>query len=259
MPSYLDRYLAGEHEQVWDELMALGAAVRDEPLYSDALAVARETMRRAKYNVETIVARLKENGYLFAYPDSIYVASGSNVQTLLDEREEKVGPIPISLRAWYEIISEVYLNGTHPNWRICADYSLCSGFAFFRSKFYEGRELEIERILYKKPFARIATFEMTTHFVQLYGEPVWRGKAGITIFEDEETTNGGFPGSSEIIAPDPSIDGTFSQPERNIAPTFVGYLRKCFEWGGFPGFEKISADLRPIDMLMQLVNGLLPI
>jgi hypothetical protein len=45
--SYLERYLTGEHEQVWAELVALGAAVRDEPLYSDALAVARETMRRA--------------------------------------------------------------------------------------------------------------------------------------------------------------------------------------------------------------------
>jgi len=36
--SYLERYLAGEHEQVWAELVALGPAVREEPVYSDALA-----------------------------------------------------------------------------------------------------------------------------------------------------------------------------------------------------------------------------
>jgi hypothetical protein len=65
--TYLDRYLRGEHEQVWDELVALGAAVREEPLYSDALAVARETMRRARHNIETLIPRLVRVGYLFGY------------------------------------------------------------------------------------------------------------------------------------------------------------------------------------------------
>jgi hypothetical protein len=31
--TYLERYLAGEYEQVWDELLGLGAAVRTPPLY----------------------------------------------------------------------------------------------------------------------------------------------------------------------------------------------------------------------------------
>jgi hypothetical protein len=43
---YLDRYLAGEHEDVWAELMSLGAQVRERSLLDDATAVARETMRR---------------------------------------------------------------------------------------------------------------------------------------------------------------------------------------------------------------------
>jgi hypothetical protein len=38
MSEYLARYLAGEHEQVWDDLVALGPAVREESVYSDALA-----------------------------------------------------------------------------------------------------------------------------------------------------------------------------------------------------------------------------
>lgn len=37
MGEYLERYLAGEYEQVWDDLVALGAAVREEPVYADAL------------------------------------------------------------------------------------------------------------------------------------------------------------------------------------------------------------------------------
>jgi hypothetical protein len=56
MASYLARYLDGEHEQVWAELVALGAAVRDEPLYSDAWAIACETMRRVRHNIELLVS-----------------------------------------------------------------------------------------------------------------------------------------------------------------------------------------------------------
>jgi hypothetical protein len=65
--TYLERYLAGGYEQVWAELEALGAAVREEPLYSDALAVARETMRRVRENLEVLIPRLVKAGYQFGY------------------------------------------------------------------------------------------------------------------------------------------------------------------------------------------------
>lgn len=52
---YLARYVASEHEQVWAELQSLGAAVREEPVYTDALAVARETMRRVRHNIEMLI------------------------------------------------------------------------------------------------------------------------------------------------------------------------------------------------------------
>lgn len=65
--TYLERYLAGEYEPVWDELTALGAAVREEPLYRDALAVARETMRRVRQNLEMLIPRLITVGYQFGY------------------------------------------------------------------------------------------------------------------------------------------------------------------------------------------------
>ncbi|MGZ6376098.1 MAG: hypothetical protein ACXWPI_15445, partial [Ktedonobacterales bacterium] len=65
--TYLERYLAGEYEQVWAELQALGAAVREEPLHSDALAVARATMRRVRENLEMLIPRLVKAGYQFGY------------------------------------------------------------------------------------------------------------------------------------------------------------------------------------------------
>jgi hypothetical protein len=61
----LRRYLAGEHEAVWADMMALGARVREAPYLDDASAVARETMRRARQNVELIVRRLDQIGYTF--------------------------------------------------------------------------------------------------------------------------------------------------------------------------------------------------
>jgi hypothetical protein len=61
----LRRYEAGEHEGVWAELTALGAKGREAPHFDDAWAVARETMRRARHNVEHIIRRLDAMGYRF--------------------------------------------------------------------------------------------------------------------------------------------------------------------------------------------------
>src|SRR5690348_15426645 len=65
MRTFLDRYQAGEHAAVWEELMALGEGVRQEPYYADATAVAAETMRRARHNVELLIRRLDARGYRF--------------------------------------------------------------------------------------------------------------------------------------------------------------------------------------------------
>jgi hypothetical protein len=65
--SYFEGHLAGEHEEVWAELVALGEAVRDASVYSDALAVARETMHRVRWNIETLAPRLRAVGYEFGY------------------------------------------------------------------------------------------------------------------------------------------------------------------------------------------------
>jgi hypothetical protein len=65
--NYLERYVNGEYEPVWDELQALGAAVREEPVYADATAVARETMRRVRKNIEELIQRLISIGFVFGY------------------------------------------------------------------------------------------------------------------------------------------------------------------------------------------------
>jgi hypothetical protein len=68
LSNYYDRYQRGERIEVWSDLIALGEAVRQEPVYSDAVAVARETMTRARENVETLITRLDGIGYEFLTP-----------------------------------------------------------------------------------------------------------------------------------------------------------------------------------------------
>ncbi|MCA1991528.1 MAG: hypothetical protein LDL41_05700 [Coleofasciculus sp. S288] len=67
MTSFLERYRRGECQQVWDELVALGEGVREEPLYTDAFSVARETMQRTRHNIEMFIPRLESLGYRFGY------------------------------------------------------------------------------------------------------------------------------------------------------------------------------------------------
>jgi hypothetical protein len=68
MPTFLERYLGGDHAAVWDELVGLGEAVRQQPVRADAVAVAAETMRRVRHNLEILLPRLAGMGYRFATP-----------------------------------------------------------------------------------------------------------------------------------------------------------------------------------------------
>jgi hypothetical protein len=65
MPAYLERYRDGDCVQVWEELIALGEGIRQAPIYDDARAVARETMERARRNIEQLYRRLQSIGYRF--------------------------------------------------------------------------------------------------------------------------------------------------------------------------------------------------
>ena len=64
----IERYQAGDHRGVWQELVSLGPDARQEPHAADALAVAYETMHRVSQNVRTLVRRLTGMGYVFT-PD----------------------------------------------------------------------------------------------------------------------------------------------------------------------------------------------
>jgi hypothetical protein len=63
--NWLKRYESGDRETVWSEMTELGPDIRKPVYFDDAWAIARETMRRARHNVESIIRRLDELHYNF--------------------------------------------------------------------------------------------------------------------------------------------------------------------------------------------------
>ena len=104
--NYLKRYRNGEYKQVWNEMTALGPAVRQKRYYSQACAVATETMRRVRGNCELLVSRLRDAGYILGtYPDGSgyldppdpLVSPSKETRAAIAEFEEQNGPLPLSL------------------------------------------------------------------------------------------------------------------------------------------------------------------
>src|SRR5512138_2686422 len=127
---YLERYLAGENEQVWAELQALGEDVRQEPAYEQARAVAGEAMARVRRNCERILSRLRTAGCEFdRYPDGQergftfgpLTPPDDDSERDLRKLEEAIGPLPISLVAFWQQVGSVDLIGWLPSWPTALD------------------------------------------------------------------------------------------------------------------------------------------
>ena len=315
MSSYYDRYQRGEHIEVWSALIALGEAVRQERVYSDGVAVARETMTRARENVETLISRLDGIGYEFLTPQRAVqglaahlegmqalaakqlealrtnqfpgyeslealqpgfiknqfvpaaeqIANSPRMQHLIDwmragksaenpanslgdvniytraanreaelENVERIlgGPLPISLRAWSEVVSHVSFLGSHPvlNPRAVMSYDRT------------GPALNSDERGAPDP---LVLHDLVVAAVRDRDDPdLWDGD----VFRI------GIGQSHGIRVPDSGADSAFVDWKKGF---FVEYLRRVFAWGGFPGWERHPNP--PMDLISDLTRGLQPI
>jgi hypothetical protein len=71
-------------------------------------------MTRARTNIELLIPRLKKLGYQFTFPDRSFVPADDETRRLVTDAERRVGPLPLSLRVWCEVVGEVNLMGSHP-------------------------------------------------------------------------------------------------------------------------------------------------
>jgi hypothetical protein len=240
-----DRYLAGEHRQVWQDLNALGAAVREDRHAPDALAVAFTTMGRVARNIATIVERLRAIGYEFdaesGERDNV-ISFGTARRNLwtnnaVRERpaplmppekffradmwrlEEHAGELPISLRAWYEIVGSVTLLGKHP--------VLSPG---------DGTPPPDPLVI--APFSQVRrAWDDSPPEVGVEGKP-FAAELGQ---------------SYSITLPAARMDAPLENEPHGLS--FLDYLRLSLQWGGFPGFENAGQKPKEIELLTE---GLLP-
>lgn len=322
--AWLSRYQAGEHEAVWAEMVSLGLEIRSAPYLEPAWSVAQETMRRARYNVETIVKRLDQIGYVFwngthgpiaAQPmrlsmggklvavssaQSLYeTAMAGNSSSLspafrqqmellhekakairtrtdairdvkapplspagnhledeivfsppspgtnaLIRKLEKAGMIlPLSLKAWAEMVGDINLSGAHP--------ALC----FWRGESFpdilaDPLMISLDDLIYRGE----EWLDSRRDGDAISGIDVMLGydadtKADLTVV-DEQIDNG-----YDLRLPAECADAALKNEPHQTH--FVDYLRIAFRWGGFPGWE--NQQRRPEKELRFLNDGLLPI
>jgi hypothetical protein len=230
--TYLERYHNGERDQVWQELVNHGAAIRTEPLYSEAQAVAREMMQRARHNVALIDERLQRLGFRFLDAQSGWMPPDDVFLEDLASLEYAHGLLLLVLSTWFEIVGQVCWMGDHP--RLSCYYAnagpmsdpLVVGYSGYdvRCQAEEAAEEEAEA-QHQRPRRR------ARH--RLYSFDIAPDACLKSHF------SGGGPTCFKV--PNPGFDGPLMSPDEWDGMFFVPYLCGCFAWGGFPGLRHNAA------------------
>ncbi len=280
MPTYLERYLAGEREAVWAELASLGTAIRDQPLFADAQAVARETMRRARANVELLAQRLTTLGYRFV-GDALgprptpYVPPNGESLAALRDLERQHGVLPLSIETWYEVVGAVDFMGVYPRLSTYAEVDLGDMLMWFQGQRLRVSLTPAPHILGPAPEpdpdpdAGIASDPLVVWpcidalVDELEGEPPDDPEASPRTqyflgFAPDAIAKAGESGGDgpHVQFGDARMDAPLYGDDWEGVP-FVSYLRTAFAWGGFPGLRDAASP--PREVLAFLCDGLLPL
>ncbi|BDI31286.1 hypothetical protein CCAX7_33370 [Capsulimonas corticalis] len=223
---WIRRYAEGECEAVWTEIVAMGAEIRTSDKLGDAVAVARETMRRARENILLLDQELPKIGYKFQKRVRVKPPSDS-VLTQIAKVERKIGALPLSICAWYEIVGSVDFTGDFlpPNEWACG--------------------IGVDPLVI---FPSSAAFNV----------PLRHNINVINVAPDENTKNGEpREGGYYMDIPNAAADGPLAEEWHET--NFVDYLRMCFRNAGLPTmnpdrleptqkaeFDKLMAKLLPI-------------
>jgi hypothetical protein len=227
---YIERYKNGEFEQVWNDLQSMGPSIRDDEFFSQAQAVATETMERVRRNCETIISRLTKMGYVFdRYPDGTrrfyspepLSSPTSETHSDLLELEAEVGPLPLSIVSFWNVVGAVDLVGMHSDWP-------------------DG----LDPLVVHPP---IGVLSSIYDYIQEDGDSLLFGDLAPDDLH-KDNVSGGDPYGVEL--PNPLADFVFKNERHGLL--FVPYLRLAIlDYGGFAGLDGESVRFDPLGELTQ--------
>jgi hypothetical protein len=222
MPELYDRYLQGACQEVYDELLAMHEHLYEPLIYEEALLVMRELMRRVRVNIERLIAGLHHIGYQFGkggfweeFSPEEQLAFSPIVQApppatpeFIARLEHLAGPLPLSLKCWYEEVGGVNLIGLFPS-----------------HKQGDGPALDP---LY------IASLPQVLKEVQIFLEiDGWPDR--VVYLAPDKYHKYGFSGAGAYAMALPCNAADALLLDEPHHTTFVNYLRIGLKWGGFPG------------------------
>lgn len=224
-PGWLERYQRGEREQVWHELRQCGRQVRDGGSEAEARSVCDEMARRARHNIEVIVARLSEQGYRFHTNDDAQEPveplrpPGQKADALGPSLEATFGAVPMAVSSWLRFVGDVWLVGTHPRWP--------------QSAAADPLVIELEGTRYPEASVRDYYESELDAWRDWSAENADAGGFVLPVAPDrlhKANISGGGPYGFRL--PDATAEGLFVG---EVAMPFVSYLNWTFRHGGFPG------------------------
>ncbi len=241
MATYLEQYLRGGYEDVWHELVSMGENIRTEPLLADARAVAFETMRRVRHNLEVLISRMKAIGYVFSGSESSDDDLPPPIMPPKDDAAQRVadltalvGSIPLSLEAFYLVVGSVNFIGHRIDWnRLQLDPIFML-------------PVEITLQLHREALRNLDLETEQTGSDSRYN------LLSVSFDDAAKYDEGG--GTYDIMIPCWTIDTVLrGEPGGRM---IVEYLRDCLQWAGLPGLRSIQELHEVVD---QLTSGLLPL
>jgi hypothetical protein len=231
-------------------------------------------MRRVRRNIEMLIPRLEALGYVFGYgwargrdfpggsPDPVFAPPQPDVAGAIAELERRAGILPLSLRAFYEVVGSVNFVGEPPeawtDWRAVPD-DVDALYVYSAEVALEGAEAWQERYDYlrrKDEWDLPSTDEEDMCDARAYfalPRECWL----VPIAPDEwHKYDISGCGAYEIAIPNLAADARLLTERHRT--TFVNYLRICFRWAGFPKLEQVSGAPTAVSSLLVLTRDLLP-
>ena len=224
MASYHQRFLAGEHRAVWDELSGLGEV--PGPLADDVAEVARETMRRVARHVARIAEELEGLGHV---PDDARVpvpqpptdADRADV----DRLDAEIGGLPAAFAATLREVGSVSFTGDCPALGL-----------YYNTPFPSHRGMP-PGPGFPDPMVLPGVDYLDYSWEEHTEDDDAEAELAFPFAPDELHKANVSGGTHVLYLPDHSADPALSYVAGRDGITLVQYLRVSIAWGGFPGWS----------------------